>query len=150
MVISVGSDHAGYNLKVKMIPIIEAMGHTVMDHGCDNAEDKVFFPEVAKVVCQPILDGKAEKGVMFCGTGVGASIACNKIPGIRSSIIHDIHCAHQAVEHDHVQVMCVGEKIVGEWVVPELLEAFFNAAGDTDDRTKEVIRMLKEMDGTQE
>lgn len=147
MIISVGSDHAGYNLKVKMIPIIKAMGHTVIDHGCDSAEIPVFFPEVAKVVCQPILDGTAEKGVMFCGTGVGASIACNKIPGIRSSIIHDIHCAHQAVEHDHVQVMCVGEKIVGEWVVPELLEAFFNAVGDTDDRTKEVIRMLLEMDG---
>jgi ribose 5-phosphate isomerase B len=65
---------------------------------------------MAVAVCQPILEGKADRGVMFCGTGVGASIACNKIPGIRASVIHDIHSAHQAVEHDHVQVMCIGEK----------------------------------------
>jgi ribose 5-phosphate isomerase B len=148
MIISVGSDHAGYNLKVKMIPIMERMGYTIIDHGCDSAEIPVFFPDVAISVCQPILEGKAGKGVMFCGTGVGAAVACNKIPGIRASIIHDIHCAHQAVEHDHVQVMCIGEKIIGEWLAPELLKAFFEAAGDTDDRTKIIIEKLNKMDGS--
>lgn len=148
MVISIGSDHAGYELKVKMIPYLESLGHQVIDNGSDSASIPVFFPEVAKKVCAPILSGQAERGIMFCGTGVGASIACNKIPGIRSSIIHDVHCAHQAVEHDHVQVMCLGEKIVGEWLVKDLIKAFLGAAGDTDERTWEVIRMLNEMDGS--
>lgn len=148
MIISLGSDHAGYNLKMKMIPIIEAMGHEVIDHGNNGTEDLVYFPEMAKLVCQPLVEKKADRGVMFCGTGVGASIACNKIPGIRASIIHDIHCAHQSVEHDHVNMMCVGEKIVGEWVVPELIKAFFEAEDGQDDRALTVVRMMNEMDGS--
>ena len=148
MIISVGCDHAGINLKEKMIPHLKALGHEVIDHGCFSREEKPFFPDVAKQVCQPILEGKAERGIMFCGSGVGASIACNKIPGIRASIIHDIHLAHQAVEHDHVQVMCIGEKIVGEWLAPDLIERFLIATGDTDERTQIVIRKLAEMDGS--
>ena len=147
MIISVGSDHAGYNLKMAMIPYIESLGHTVIDNGNSGSDDLVYFPDMAKKVCAPILEGKAERGVMFCGTGVGASIACNKIPGIRASIVHDYHCAHQCVEHDHVNVMCIGEKIVGEWLAPDLLNAFFLAKGNTDDRTKHVIQLLNEMDG---
>lgn len=148
MVISIGSDHAGYNLKVKMIPIIEEMGHQIIDHGNNSADDLVYFPDMAKKVSQSILEGKAEKGIMFCGTGVGASIACNKIPGIRASIIHDIQCAHQAVEHDHVQIMCIGEKVVGEWLAKDLLKPFLDAVGNTDERTKVVIEKLNEMDGS--
>jgi ribose 5-phosphate isomerase B len=148
MILSVGCDHAGINLKEKMIPHIKAMGHEIIDNGCFSHDEMPFFPDVAKKVCQPILEGKAEKGIMFCGTGVGASIACNKIPGIRASIIHDIHCSHQAVEHDHVQVMCIGEKIIGEWLAYDLIERFLKATGDTDERTQIVIRKLAEMDGT--
>ena len=96
------------------------------------------------------LDGKAEKAIMFCGTGVGASIACNKIPGIRASMIHDVHCAHQAVEHDDVQVMCIGEKIVGEWLAPDLIRVFLEARANQDDWTPHVVRMLNEMDGSSE
>lgn len=146
MVISVGSDHAGYQLKMAMIPFIESLGHTVIDNGNDGADDLVYFPDMAKKVCAPILEGRAQRGVMFCGTGVGASIACNKIPGIRASIVHDYHCAHQCVEHDHVNVMCIGEKIVGQWLAPDLLKAFLEATGNTDDRTKHVIAQLDQMD----
>jgi ribose 5-phosphate isomerase B len=148
MIISVGCDHAGINLKEKMLPYLKEMGHEVIDNGCFSRDEMPFFPDVARKVCQLILDGKAERGIMFCGSGVGASIACNKIPGIRASIIHDIHCAHQAVEHDHVQVMCVGEKIVGEWLASDLIDRFLKATGDTDERTQIVIRKLAEMDGT--
>lgn len=147
MVISVGSDHAGYQLKVAMIPYIESLGHKVIDNGNEGPEDLVYFPDMSKKVCQPILDGEAERGIMFCGTGVGASIACNKIPGIRASIIHDYQCAHQSVEHDHTNVMCIGEKIVGEWLAEDLIKAFFEATGNTDERTKHVIYLLDEMDG---
>ena len=149
MVISVGSDHAGYGLKVKMIPYLESLGHTIIDNGNNGAEDVVFFPEVARAVCRPVLEGKAERGIMFCGTGVGASVACNKIPGIRASIVHDYQCAHQCVEHDHVNVMCIGEKVVGEWLAKDLLKAFLEAAGNTDERTAHVIQLLAQMDQRQ-
>ena len=134
MVISVGSDHAGYGLKVKMIPYLESLGHTIIDNGNNGAEDVVFFPEVARAVCRPVLEGTAERGIMFCGTGVGASVACNKI---------------QCVEHDHVNVMCIGEKVVGEWLAKDLLKAFLEAAGDTDERTAHVIQLLAQMDQRQ-
>ena len=138
MVISVGSDHAGYGLKVKMIPYLESLGHTIIDNGNNGAEDVVFFPEVARAVCRPVLEGT-----------VGASVACNKIPGIRASIVHDYQCAHQCVEHDHVNVMCIGEKVVGEWLAKDLLKAFLEAAGDTDERTAHVIQLLAQMDQRQ-
>ena len=146
MIISVGSDHAGYQLKMAMIPYIQSLGHTVIDQGNQGSDDLVYFPDMARKVCAPVVEGKAERGVMFCGTGVGAAIACNKIPGIRASVVHDYQSAHQCVEHDHVNVMCIGEKIVGDWLARDLLKAYFEATGDTDDRTKHVIALLDEMD----
>ena len=146
MILTVGCDHAGINLKNAMIPILKEWGHEIIDHGCFDAQEQPFFPDVAVRVCSSILEKKAERGVMFCGTGVGASIACNKIPGIRASIIHDGHCAHQAVEHDHVNVMCVGEQIIGNWLCTDLLKTFLAATGDTDERTKIVIEKLNQLD----
>lgn len=146
MVVSVGSDHAGFQLKMKMLDQIRSWGYEVIDHGCYDNSKPVYFPEIARKVCQPVLDGTAERAIMFCGTAVGASIACNKIPGIRASMIHDVHCAHQAVEHDDVQVMCIGEKIVGEWLAPDLIRTFLQAKANQDDWTPNVVRMLSEMD----
>ena len=147
MVISIGSDRAGYHLKMAMYKKLVEAGHTVIDHGC-GADDEIYFPVAAKLICEPILRGEAERGIMFAGTGVGASIACNKIPGIRASIVHDIQCAHQSVEHDHVQVMCIGEKCVGEWHAWDLVQSFLSAGGYTDDRTRLMIKMLGELDGS--
>lgn len=146
MKISVGSDHAGYNLKIAMLPLLKEAGHEVIDNGCDDPAEMPYFPDVAKIVCQHVLDGNAERAIMFCGTGVGASIACNKIPGIRASMIHDWHCAHQAVEHDYVNVMCIGEKIVGNWLAWDLIKEFLQAQGDTDERAMVVQQKLREMD----
>ena len=146
MVVSVGSDHAGFELKMKMLDLIRSWGYEVVNHGCYDNSVPVYFPEVAQKVCQPILDKTAERAIMFCGTGVGASIACNKIPGIRASMIHDVHCAHQAVEHDDVQMMCIGEKIVGEWLAPDLIRTFLEAKPNQDDWTPNVVKMLSEMD----
>ena len=148
MLVSVGSDHAGYKLKVAMLDKIKEMGYEVIDHGCDSDEVPVYFPDVAKAVCQPVLDGRAPKAILFCGTGVGASIACNKISGIRASMIHDIQCAHQAVEHDDVQVMCIGGKVVGDWLAVDLIKAFLEAEANKDDWTPHVVEMLAEMDGS--
>ena len=148
MIVSVGSDHAGFQLKVKMLPILKQWGYEVLDSGCFDDKEKVYFPDVARAVCQPVLDGRAEMAMMFCGTGVGASVACNKIPGIRASIIHDVHCAHQAVEHDDVQVMCIGAQIVGDWLAPDLIRPFLEAKANQDEWTPKVVRMLGEMDGS--
>lgn len=148
MVVSVGSDHCGFGLKMKMLDLMRAWGYEIIDNGCFDDSQPVYFPEVAKSVCQPVLDGTAQKAIMFCGTGVGASVACNKIPGIRASIIHDAHCAHQAVEHDDVQVMCIGEKIVGEWMAVDLIKTFLEARANEDEWTPHVVQMLCEMDGS--
>ncbi len=150
MIVSIGSDHAGYPLKMKLIDQIRAWGYEIIDHGCDSDKEPVYFPDVAKKVCEPVVEGKAQKAIMFCGTGVGASIACNKIPGIRASVIHDVHCAHQAVEHDDVQVMCIGGKIVGDWLAPDLIKAFLEAKANQDEWTPHVVKMLAEMDGSLE
>lgn len=146
MIISVGSDHAGFRLKMKMLDLIRSWGHEVIDHGCYDDEKPVYFPDVARAVCAPVTEGKAERAIMFCGTAVGASIACNKIPGIRASMIHDVHCAHQAVEHDAVQVMCIGQGIVGDWLAPDLIKAFLEAKPDENEWTPHIVEMLAEMD----
>ena len=149
MVVSVGSDHCGYYLKIKMIKKMREWGYEIIDNGGEGEDTPIYFPEIAKKVCAPVLDGRAEKAIMFCGTGVGAVIACNKIPGIRASMIHDAHCAHQAVEHDGVQVMCIGEKIVGEWLAPDLIRPFLEAKANRDDWTAAIIKMLGVMDGSE-
>ena len=147
MIISVGSDHCGYNLKMAIIQYLKQLGHTVIDNGGDNSDTVQYFPDIAQKVCKPILEKKAEKGIMFCGSGIGAAIACNKIPGIRAGLIHDTYCAHQAVEHDSVQVMCIGERIVGEWLAQDLVKEFLKAKPDQNDKAAHVVHLLNVMDG---
>lgn len=147
MTISTGSDHCGYELKVSMIAKLKEWGHDVIDNGGSGSSEVIYFPEMAKKVCAPVLEGRADRAIMFCGTGVGAAIACNKIPGIRASMIHDVQCAHQAVEHDAVQVMCIGAKVVGEWLAEDLIKTFLEAEANRDEWTAEVVRMLNVMDG---
>ena len=118
MKVVVGGDHAGYELKQKVLAYLEEQGHEVIHVGSYTPE-MVDFPDIAAKVCRSILDGEAERGIMVCGTGVGAAIACNKYPGIRASGVHDIYTAHQCVEHDNVQVMALGGQIVGDIVAKE-------------------------------
>ncbi|MDD4796670.1 MAG: RpiB/LacA/LacB family sugar-phosphate isomerase, partial [Eubacteriales bacterium] len=94
MKIAVGSDHAGYPLKLRLLDALRARGHEIIDFGCHD-ENPVDFPDIAGMVCAAVLDGSAQRGIMFCGTGVGAAIACNKCPGIRAAVCHDIYTAHQ-------------------------------------------------------
>lgn len=126
MKIVIGSDHCGFELKEKVLPYLEER-YEVTDCGCYST-DAVDFPDIAAMVCRKILDGSAQRGILFCGSGVGAAIACNKVKGIRASVCHDIYSAHQAVEHDDVQVMALGGQVVGESVAQELIEAFLQAS----------------------
>lgn len=147
MKIVVGSDHCGYKLKKKMTPYLEGLGCEIVDVGC-YSEDLVDFPDITKQASDKILKGDCERGIMFCGTGVGAAIAGNKISGIRAAVCHDIYSAHQSVEHDNVNMMCLGAKIVGEWITQDLIHSFINAEFSTDEDFRRRVKKLDEMDGT--
>jgi ribose 5-phosphate isomerase B len=126
MRIIVGADHAGFHLKGPVVLALREWGHIVEDSGAHSAEP-VDFPDIARTVCEAVQRGQAERGVMVCGTGIGACIAANKFAGIRAALCHDVHSAHQCVEHDDANVCCLGAQIVGEWLALDLLHAFIDA-----------------------
>lgn len=145
MRIVIGSDHAGFPLKSTIVDYIKSLGHDVTDVGSYDPEP-VDFPDVAKNVTALIIAGKAERGLLVCGTGVGASIAANKVKGIRAAVCHDVHSAHQSVEHDDVNVMCIGAQIVGAWLAKDLVEAYLKAEFSTDEDFRRRVRKLAEME----
>ena len=141
----VGSDHAGFALKIKCLDEIKKMGYEIIDMGSYD-ENPVDFPDIAQQVCSIILKGEAWRGIMFCGTGVGAAIACNKVPGIRAAVCHDIYSSHQCVEHDDVQVMTLGAQIVGHSVALEYIESFLGASFSTSEEFRRRVQKLEMMD----
>lgn len=145
MRIGVGGDHAGFPLKDTVVNALKSMGHEVIDYGSYDP-DPVDFPDITRSVCAGVLSGEVDRAVMVCGTGVGACIAANKIPGIRASVCHDIYSAHQCVEHDDVNVMCVGAQIIGPVLLVELLEGFLKAEFSTDEEFRRRVRKLHEME----
>ena len=142
----IGSDHAGWPMKGEVIAHLRGLGHDVVDVGSFD-EKPVDFPDVARKVAATITAGDAERGIMVCGTGVGASIAANKMKGIRAAVCHDVHSAHQSVEHDDVNVMCVGAQIIGPWLAKDLITSFLDAKFSTDEDFRRRVRKLHEMDG---
>ncbi|WP_319567594.1 ribose 5-phosphate isomerase B [Cohaesibacter marisflavi] len=145
MKIVIGSDHAGFPLKADIVTHIEALGHEVTDVGCYDAGE-VDFPDVANALVDFLLEGKAERGIMVCGTGVGAAIAANKRAGIRAAVGHDVHSAHQCVEHDNVNVLCIGAQIVGLWLARDLVSAFLEAEFSTSEEFRRRVCKLSEME----
>jgi len=141
MKLAVGGDHAGFPLKGPVIDFLRGLGHDVTDFGTHSAEP-VDFPDIARSVCEAVRSGAAERGVMVCGTGVGACIAANKIPGIRAALCHDTYSAHQCVEHDDVNVLCIGAWIVGIRVAEEVLRAFLAAEFSTDEEFRRRVHKL--------
>ena len=144
MKIAVGADHAGFPMKAPVVEHLKSLGHEVTDHGT-HSEDPVDFPDIAQKVTAAILSGEADRGVLVCGTGVGAAIAGNKVPGIRAALAHDTHCAHQGVEHDDVNLICIGAWIIGIAVAKEVLEAFVNAEFSSDPDFRRRVDKLSEM-----
>jgi ribose 5-phosphate isomerase B len=143
--IVVGSDHAGFALKGPIIRALKEWGHVVEDVGGYTAEE-VDFPDIARQLCGAILAGEAERGVMVCGTGIGACIAANKVPGIRAALCHDVHSAHQCVEHDHANVCCLGAQIVGEWLALDLLKTYLEAQPSREEHYLRRLAKLAEME----
>jgi ribose 5-phosphate isomerase B len=145
MRIVIGSDHAGYPLKSTIVEHVKSLGHEVEDVG-SHTPDPVDFPDIARAVTSAIQEGRANRGLMVCGTGVGAAIAANKVKGIRAAVCHDVHSAHQSVEHDDVNVMCIGAQIVGAWLAKDLVAAYLEAEFSTDEDFRRRVRKLAEMD----
>lgn len=146
MKIALGNDHCGFPLKDRVQEILARLGLSVIDHGCHSTEP-VDFPVVVADVCRTILDGKADRGLLVCGTGIGAAMAANKTPGIRAGVCHDTYSAHQGVEHDDMNVMCIGAMIVGPWLVEDLITAFIRAEFSTSEEFRRRVGMLRTMDG---
>jgi ribose 5-phosphate isomerase B len=145
MRLAIGSDHAGFPLKGPVIEMLRSWGHSVKDLGCFSTQP-VDFPDIARQVCAEIKGGRADRGIMVCGTGIGAAIACNKIRGIRAALCHDTYSAHQGVEHDDVNVLCVGNWIIGIKVAEEILQSFLNAKFSTSEEFRRRVRKLEEME----
>ena len=126
MQIAVASDHAGFWLKGKVLEYVAGLGHNVEDLGTSDTSP-VDYPDFAAMVAAAIHGQRAERAVLLCGSGVGASVAANKFPGIRAGLCHDTYSAHQGVEHDHMNVLVLGARVIGEELAHELVHAFVSA-----------------------
>lgn len=133
MRIVVGSDHGGYSLKQDVADALRRDGHEVLDVGTNSVEP-VDYPDYAEAVGKAVLDGRAERGVLICGSGVGACVAANKLPGIRAAICHDSYSAHQGVEHDNMNILVLGGRIVGPELAHDLVRAYVAARFTAEDR----------------
>ncbi|MGB8474483.1 MAG: ribose 5-phosphate isomerase B [Candidatus Acidiferrum sp.] len=133
MKVVIGSDHAGFQLKNAMGDLLRSMGNEILDVGAFN-ENPSDYPDFAEAVGRAVLDGKAERGVLICGSGVGASVAANKIPGIRAGMCHDTYSAHQGVEHDNINVLVLGSRVVGVALAQDLVRAFMGAKFSNEER----------------
>jgi ribose 5-phosphate isomerase B len=141
----VGGDHAGFPLKGPVVEALRGWGHEVTDVGTHSLEP-VDFPDIAAEVCDAVRSGRADRGIMVCGTGVGAAIAANKFRGIRASVCHDVYSAHQCVEHDDVNVMCIGAQIVGQTLALELIRTFLDARFSTSEEFRRRDAKLAELE----
>ncbi len=141
----VGSDHAGYQLKEHLVAYLEAAGHDVIDVGTDS-EEPVDYPDFAAAVARAVVGGEGERGIVVCGSGAGASIAANKITGARSAVVHDHYTAHQAVEHDDMNVLALGARVIGETTATELVDAYLTAEFTGEERHVRRLRKVVELD----
>jgi RpiB/LacA/LacB family sugar-phosphate isomerase len=145
MKLVIGSDHAGFPLKVNIGDLLRSLGHDVLDVGAFN-ENPSDYPDFAEAVGRAVVDKKAERGVLICGSGVGASVAANKLIGIRAAVCHDTYSAHQGVEHDDMNVLVLGSRIIGVKLAEDLVKAFLTANFTNEERHKRRLAKIKAME----
>jgi ribose 5-phosphate isomerase B len=133
MRLAIGSDHAGFELKQVLAESLKGRGHDVVDVGAYSTAP-VDYPDFAEAVGRAVLDGRADRGVLICGSGIGASVAANKLPGIRAGLCHDTYSAHQGVEHDDMNVLVLGARVVGVALAQELVETYVRAVFTNEER----------------
>jgi ribose 5-phosphate isomerase B len=133
MRVAIGTDHAGFPLKAEIVAELERLGHQVVDKGTFDTAP-VDYPDYAEAVARSVVSGEAERGVILCGSGVGASVAANKVPGVRAAVCHDTYSGHQGVEHDDMNVLALGARVIGPEVALEVLRAFVGARFSGEER----------------
>jgi ribose 5-phosphate isomerase B len=141
--IAIGSDHAGFALKGEIISLIKSLGHEVEDVGCHCA-DSVDYPDYALPVCRKVVEGEADRGILICGTGIGMSIAANKIPGIRCALVHDTFSAKATREHNDANVLAMGERVIGPGLAQEIVRIFLETEFSGAERhQKRIDKMMR-------
>ncbi|HTM05402.1 MAG TPA: ribose 5-phosphate isomerase B [Vicinamibacterales bacterium] len=141
MRLALAADHAGYQLKDELAARLAGQGHEVMDLGTNSAAP-TDYPDAAEAVARALNDDEADRGIIVCGSGAGVSIAANKIPGIRAAVCHDTYTAHQAVEHDDMNVLCIGGRIIGPALAQEIVAAFIGASFSGEERHARRLRKV--------
>ena len=127
MKVAIGADHGGYELKSDIAKLLESLGHEVIDQGAHKFDPEDDFPDFAAPVAASVQAGKAERGIIICGSGVGATITANKFPGVRAGLCHDTYSVGQGVQHDDMNVLCLGARVVGVALAVDLVKSFINA-----------------------
>lgn len=142
MKIAIGADHAGFRLKDEIIPFVEQLGHEVEDLGC-NCADSVDYPDYAIAVCEKVVSGEADKGILICGTGIGMTIAANKVPGIRCALVHDLFSAKATREHNDSNVLAMGERVIGPGVAQEIVKIWLETEFSKGERHINRVNKVK-------
>src|SRR5205814_4635857 len=147
MRVAVAFDHRGVKLRERLLEDLAALGHEAVDLGTDKPEPRIDYPDKAREIGETIKSGDAERAVFVCGSGVGASVAANKLAGIRAAVCHDIYSAHQGVEHDDMNVLCLGSEVIGAELAAELVRAFLGARFDGGERYVRRLEKIEEREG---
>ena len=143
--VALAADHAGFELKEKMAAFLKETGFEVVDLGTSNREP-VDYPDFARAIGEALREGKAERGILICGSGVGACVAANKMKNIRAGLCHDTYSAHQGVEHDDINVLCLGSRVIGEELARELVSAFLAARFTGEERHMRRLAKVQAME----
>ena len=146
MRVAVAFDHRGVKLRERVLEELGDGGHEIVDLGTDTDAHRIDYPDKARELGAAITDGRAERGILVCGSGVGASIAACKVAGIRAAVCHDVYSAHQGVEHDDMNVLCLGSEIVGAELAAELVKAFLQSSFDGGERYVARLRKVEAME----
>jgi RpiB/LacA/LacB family sugar-phosphate isomerase len=141
MRIAIGSDHAGFELKESLVTYLRELGHQVVDVGTHNS-NPVDYPDYAEAVGKAIKEGRGDRGIMICGSGIGASVALNKLPGIRAGLCHDTYSAHQGVEHDDINILVIGARVIGPELSRELVNTFLKAKFTGEERHRRRLNKI--------
>jgi ribose 5-phosphate isomerase B len=145
--VAVAFDHRGVKLKSRIAEAVRGSGHDLLDLGVDAPEPAVDYPDIARKLGDALLSGEAERGILVCGSGVGASVAANKLPRIRAAICHDVYSAHQGVEHDDMNILCLGSEVVGPELAADLVVVFLRAEFNGGERYRRRLEKIEEMEG---
>ncbi len=146
MKLAIGADHAGFDLKSLIVPWLQAAGHDVLDVGAHTLDPADDFPDFAAAVGRTVNGGEVERGLMICGSGVGASIASNKVSGVRAALCHDTYTARQGVEHNDMNVLCLGGRVIGIETAKEVITAFLGANFTPEERFQRRIDKVVEIE----